>query len=73
MEAKSGYNSMLEADKLEVGAQDEDFFAMLGQLGSNLEAQEAPKAGSELHFRGFRSVLVWVFRVFSRLRAKMEN
>ena len=26
---------MLEADKLEVGAQDEDFFAMLGQLGSN--------------------------------------
>ena len=35
LEAKSGYNSMLEADKLEVGAQDEDFFAMLGQLGSN--------------------------------------
>ena len=35
---------MLEADKFEIGAQDKLFLAILGQLGSNLEAQEAPKS-----------------------------
>ena len=44
LEAKSGYDSMLEADKLEVGAQDEDFVAMLGQLGSN--SIEGPQGGT---------------------------
>ena len=33
---------MLEADKFEFGAQDKVFLAILGQLGSNLEAQDAP-------------------------------
>ena len=35
---------MLEADRLEGGAQDEDFFAMLGQLGSN--SIEGPQGGT---------------------------
>ena len=64
---------MLEADIFEFGAQDKVFLAILGQLGSNLEAQEAPKAGPELNSRGFRSVLVWFFHVFSKSRAKREN
>ena len=64
LEAKSGYNSMLEADKLEVGAQDEDFFAMLGQLGSNLEAQEAPKLTQKLE-----KIDVHIFSIdFCRIR-----
>ena len=64
---------MLEADKFEFGAQDKVFLAILGQLGSNLEAQEAPKAGPELNSRGFRSVFAGFWDVFSRSTAKIEN
>ena len=44
LEARSGYNSMLEADKFEFGAQDKVFFAILGQLGSN--SIETPRGGT---------------------------
>ena len=73
LEARSGYNSMLEAEKFELGAQDKVFVSILGQHGSNLEAQEAPKAGPELNSRGFWSVFARFLGVFPRSKAKSEN
>ena len=73
LEARSGYNSMLEADKFEFGAQDKVFSAILGQLGSNLEAQKAPKADPELNSRGFSSVFARFLNIFPRSKAKSEN
>ena len=73
LQARSGYNSMLEADKFEFGAQDKFVLAILGQLGSNLEAQKAPKAGPELNSRGFRSVFARFWGIFPRSKAKSEN
>ena len=64
---------MLEADKFEFGAQDKVFLAILGQLGSNLEAQEAPKAGPELNSSRFGNVFAMFFGVFPRSKAKSEN
>ena len=64
---------MLEADKFEFGAQDKVFLAILGQLGSNLEAQKAPKAGPELHSRGFGDVFARFLVAFPRSKAKSEN
>ena len=63
---------MLEADKFEFGAQDKVFLAILGQLGSNLEAQEAPKAGPELNSRGFGNVFPRFFCVFPKSKAQSE-
>ena len=57
----------------EFGAQDKVFLVLLGQLGSKLEAQEAPKAGPELNSRGFRSVFARFLVVFPRSKAKSEN
>ena len=42
-------------------------------LGSNLDAQEAPKAGPELNSRGFRSVFARFLGVFPRSKAKSDN
>ena len=64
---------MLEAEKFEFGAKDKVFLAILGQLGSNLEAQEAPKAGPELNSRGFGNVFARFLGVFPRSKAKSEN
>ena len=64
---------MLEADKFEYGAQDKVFLAILGQLGSNLEAQEAPKAGPEVNSRGFGRGFARFLGVFRRSKAKSEN
>ena len=64
---------MLEADKFEFGAQDKVFVAIFGQLVSNLEGQEAPKAGPELNSRGFRSVFARILGVFPRSKAKSKN
>ena len=64
---------MLEADKFDFGAQDKVFLAILGQLGSNLEAQEAPKAGPELNSRGFRSVFARFLGVLPRFLGLFEG
>ena len=46
---------------------------ILNHLGSNLDAQEVPKAGPELHSIGFRNVFARFLGVFPRSKAKSDN